>query len=660
MREILKSAVILLGMVLYCIETFAQQYYPALPPVKVMSSSEFTSQSIQDIPDSLVKSAVSSLKMQMLIEQSQMENNQTVLSTATIRISNGMLINRPHPWSPLPPNEIYVVNAQKTWGYLGKRLFSDNVHMDIEGLYIDNNPNNTISFQLDHYWNRIVYSQKSGNWIKSYGDHSGNYRFMNPMGMSVDINDTIYVADSDNGKIVKLVYNRGSASINYATSFTISGMIHPVDIAIDQSGSLGGNTTNDRIWIADDFANQLICIRRSGEVLQRITYYTYGASNYLVRNIKKIQTQEIPGGSTNLGFIDRNRMAFVVLQPPSINISTITYFDPSASDLNCIGIDINNEWWVGDEKMKVYHKFTRSGQYLASYNGVAFGSPVAITKAPYFKSGWTVYRSQYVFTSDRWGDNTGIRAFFPGAAILNAPLEIFDRGGCTVPIQFILTNKANIRVSVYKKITGGKTIIKQFNPIVLEASTNAVVNINNYYLGVAEYIISIVYGNGWENPVWELCDSVLVDYRKTRTSYMAAWVEPVPASNKCCTHSYCVWEAFPPCPEGFYTYQWYYKTANGWSSYGSGGQSKTFSGQLASGEEIKCRITNDVPGGSYADAYYTNCPPEPPPPPPPPPSCPFVYTWDGKKFHEDNNIIPQSEYPENIGSPAESGNPPKA
>jgi len=32
-----------------------------------------------------------------------------------------------------------------------------------------------------------------------------------------------------------------------------------------------------------------------------------------------------------------------------------------------------------------------------------------------------------------------------------------------------------------------------------------------------------------------------------------------------------------------------------------------------------------------------------------PPSCPYVYTWDGATFVEDNNILPTSEFPENIG-----------
>ncbi len=38
-----------------------------------------------------------------------------------------------------------------------------------------------------------------------------------------------------------------------------------------------------------------------------------------------------------------------------------------------------------------------------------------------------------------------------------------------------------------------------------------------------------------------------------------------------------------------------------------------------------------------------------PPPPPPTPGCPFVYTWNGSYWEEDNNILPQSEFPENYG-----------
>jgi hypothetical protein len=34
---------------------------------------------------------------------------------------------------------------------------------------------------------------------------------------------------------------------------------------------------------------------------------------------------------------------------------------------------------------------------------------------------------------------------------------------------------------------------------------------------------------------------------------------------------------------------------------------------------------------------------------PPPGGCPFVYTWNGETFVEDNNILPQSEEPENNG-----------
>lgn len=134
-----------------------------------------------------------------------------------------------------------------------------------------------------------------------------------------------------------------------------------------------------------------------------------------------MQTQEIGG---RLAYIDRSQNAFIVKSLTSLNTIFSTVFNPSTSSLSCIGQDINSEWWVGDEGLKMYHKFTREGQYLASYNGVgspagAFDSPAAISKAPYYRSGGMIYRSQYVFTSDRWGDNTGIRAFVPGSQILD-------------------------------------------------------------------------------------------------------------------------------------------------------------------------------------------------------------------------------------------------
>lgn len=256
--------------------TFSQQNN-ALPPIPIMSTIEFTNAVEQnDLNRRLKKSYDPQFAKEYL--------NSELTTSPTIRIANGMLINIPHPWSP-DSDPVYVLNANRTSSFISRRLFSDNVKMDIEGLYLSTNPDNTIAFHLDYYWDRIAYSQKSGNWIKSYGDHPGEYKSLNAKGMAVDILDTIYVADSDNNRIVKLRYNRSTSMIDFISSFSIAGMVHPIDIAIDQSSSLSGDSLRDRIWIADDFGRRLIEINRSGAVTRQI----------INCDPFKVQTQEIGG-----------------------------------------------------------------------------------------------------------------------------------------------------------------------------------------------------------------------------------------------------------------------------------------------------------------------------------------------------------------------------
>ncbi|MDI6768010.1 MAG: hypothetical protein QME52_14410 [Bacteroidota bacterium] len=390
-KNLFSFTLTVVGLMLLLPSISISQKYDARPPVPVMSVNEFTAMMEQKAEDTL-SNRQDGLK-------STNRETQAVSTYQSIRIANGTLIHTPHPWSP-EKNPLWIISADSTVRHLGVRLFGTDIQMDIEGIYLNTNPRDAISFHLDHVRDRIIYSQKNGNWIKAYGNNlenynPGHYEFFNPKGMAVDINDTIYVADSDKGKIVKLVYNRGSASINYVTSFTISGMIHPVDIAIDQIGSLWNpsNPDSDRIWIAYEFSRKLVEIDRGGNIRRQITNC----------NPFKLQVDEQAG---RLAYIDRSQNAFIVKGLKYLNTISTTTFDPVTSSLSCIGQDINNEWWVGDERMKIYHKFTESGQYLASYNGVGspsgqFDSPVAISKSPYYKSGGTIYRSQYVFTSDR-------------------------------------------------------------------------------------------------------------------------------------------------------------------------------------------------------------------------------------------------------------------
>ncbi len=619
-------------------EKVLSQENTALPLIPVMSTAEFEEQKrINIIEDSVeyTKSAIAS-----------------ILSSPTIRIENKMLLNVEHPWAP----GNYIIHANLTRSSpIERQIFGINTKMDIDAICRDRYPENAVSFHLDNGWDRIIYAKKSGNYIRAYGHNPGDYDFTGPIALAADINDSIYVVQ-DGGWVVVLWFdhNDNSGKIKFSRIFQISGVFVPIDIAIDQSGSLSNpsNPAYDRIWIAYDFSGKLVCINRGGTILREITHYMFNNNTYRLNKPFKVQTQEIGG---RVAFIDRERNAFVTFMPPAsgttANAINHTAFPKANSSLSCIGQDINNEWWVGDELMKMYHKFTQDGRYLASYDGVGspsgqFASPVAISKAPYYKSGVTIYRTQYAFTSDRWGDNTGMRAFFPGADALDISFDPSIYNQCNAFVNFTLTNQAYVRGRLtmppdtttiafydYGTRTAGRQTVNIDKLKFRSAPTNY-----RFQLAILPRYWS-TYGIVLEN--WSMHS---IDFTSPPPPSWGASIFPVPSHISCFTSlTRGEWRVVPLC-ESNYTYDWYknnYIGSNNWERLNKFTQQINF---LVGTEqfELKCVVTH-INGSSYT-AYYTNCPP-----PPPPPSCPYVYTYDGKKFHEDNNILPQIEYPENMG-----------
>lgn len=571
------------------------------------------------------------------------------LTVTSIVFSNHLLISIPHPWAS---SNTYVINADYTRTNLTKQLFSYDMRTDIDAKYFGNDPVNAVSFHLDPRWQRIIYGKK-GNWIRSYGDHTGDYEFIDPQSMAVDVRDTIYVTDAIQGKIVKLYFDNTSGLIQYVSSFNIAGLLHPISIDIDQSGTLSNNPANDHIWVVDDFEGKLVDFHRDGTVHRTIFNYYKSGVTYRLSHPGKLLVMD----GIRLGFVDRERMAFVVGSPPSSSSVTtmssnvvITQFDPATSDLTCVGLDLNNEWWVGDYRQRMYHKFDWYGNYLASYSAAndppgQFSNPVSITKAPYVL-GPPLARSQYIYTSDQWGDQTGMRAFLPGTDALNR--SFVSSTGCYSFIRFLLTNRSYVKGTLYEYRNGNYVQIATYNYNMMNAGwQNA--SIDNFKMGSASYKYVLESLPSYENPDYGPWRAYPAIYFSTTASYFGASIVPVPSSKTCFSNETGTWEVKPECPEpqGFYSYQWYYRLVGGetWSAIGTNNKQLSF--YVPSGAkdfELKCNVVNTVPSGyGWETAVYRNCPP------PPPPSCPFVFTWDGTQFQEDNNILPQSVYRDSVG-----------
>jgi hypothetical protein len=60
-------------------------------------------------------------------------------------------------------------------------------------------------FATDPIWDRIVYSRRNSDWIKALGEWgSGQFAFDQPLGIDVDMDRDLYVADYGNQRLVFL------------------------------------------------------------------------------------------------------------------------------------------------------------------------------------------------------------------------------------------------------------------------------------------------------------------------------------------------------------------------------------------------------------------------------------------------------------------------
>jgi hypothetical protein len=91
-----------------------------------------------------------------------------------------------------------------------------------------------IGFFTDAVWNRIVYGDYYGNWIKAYGTlGAGSGEFDSPRGIAVDSFGNIYVADFNNGRIVKLSYNFEAETLSHVQGFYAGTFMAPPQQTID-------------------------------------------------------------------------------------------------------------------------------------------------------------------------------------------------------------------------------------------------------------------------------------------------------------------------------------------------------------------------------------------------------------------------------------------
>jgi hypothetical protein len=355
--------------------------------------------------------------------------NSATLDIVGIVESNHALIPQRYYTDP----DKWLITRSDAQTYVGKTLFSSLSEIEYVPLAVSNGyVSDDVTFVLDEQRHRIVFAEGSSNWTKSYGDWPGDYSFLDSRGMKAlkmaDGTVNIFVSEASKGEIAQLRYDHATGVITYLRS--IKGPLQiPVDVDVDAWTSTS-TWPNYSIWVADKGLGGIVELDKDGNLLTQLTQYSFNGITYSLDNVTKVSHDP-----TNLiGFIDRNQMAFVVLNLGNLQVLRMNKFS-SPSNLTNLGRTFSYDWVVTDANLNEVHLFQFFGQYLCSYkiynsnfslnpsvfsavNGVnLLASPIAFGGG----GAWNNYsiNALGMFSGNSFLSASGFGYYLPGVDIVN-------------------------------------------------------------------------------------------------------------------------------------------------------------------------------------------------------------------------------------------------
>jgi len=540
-----------------------------------------------------------------------------------------------------------------TQQYLDRQLFGGN-GAQINLYYVDNFGIESTLY-LDREWRRIAYSSNNSLSLilKSYGDNPGELLFKNPTSMDVNEWGEIYVCDRQTRVIYKLIHSSLARSITAPQNVNfITDLNKPLSIDY-YSGNTFFDRSDDRLVVADEGDNSIRVYDYTGTLLYAITgYYENG-----VTTINRPVSVILYGFESpyRLAFIERGTNRLICARLPQSSATFPGWVYPAsvptklegAGQLNYIGIDGCYNLLVSDTYKNLINKYNIDGKYVCSYSGTGeFRSPIYISNVPD-----NIHNPDMVWVdftiSSKWYPGGGLRRYLPG--------------GCATNFQFSNhTEYYRFKFLPQDRLLYKLEIIRQSdNSVVLTKTGEAFTMLNKELLLAYEELPYNNTGYTWKfsylpryndyygeySVPWE---TVTGSFYHTQTTPVIAQITQ--SISPLCKNSITKLTATLSQGNGNLNYNWTPRDfPAGMSIVGSTSGSSIFVQWLDTEPfsmvpvvTVVCTVSSIVGSDTEVKAITLgqNCSVS---------GCPFVYTWNGEVWLEDNNILPQSQLPGNEG-----------
>ncbi len=310
-----------------------------------------------------------------------------------------------------------------------------------------------LAFVVDSEWDRIVYGDFD-KWVKSYGSFGvGTGQFAHPYSISTDGNYNIYVADTHNGRLVKLQYDPIAKEISSGSFTPLAASIlqMPWDIDIDDRGT--PSSSDDYLWVVDKMTSSIFKLSADGALLGNVTSLYNVSTNTTYSDLSGINSISIrKNPSTGRNSTSNRRLylvdgklskAFLVEADANSNGQYLVYKELSISgntNLQDIESDFFGDVWLVDKNGSRAIKYTWDLNYLDEIGG--FNYPLSISSSK--------QHHLYMAVTEEWSNSTGIRTYTHGAHVN----DLYVNPGKTFTyFNFKATNYGRIVLKVFYNTT---------------------------------------------------------------------------------------------------------------------------------------------------------------------------------------------------------------
>jgi hypothetical protein len=322
-----------------------------------------------------------------------------------------------------------------------------------------------VFFKLDHDWCRIVYSEALDNWIRAYGSYgSTGCQFWSPKSIAslAPFNDEwasyyhyVYVADTENDRIVRLQYDWQNQWWICNSPITGSGLDRPGDLDLNDGGTFWPNS-DDYLWVING-SREIMRFTVGGQFRSKFCEYGCDAQNWHFcrptaivcgRSIFLPEPYDECANTGDFYVADMGNDRIVWLSKAAGSETLYWMYQVAASSsIVDLETDIFGQLWAVDQDAGMITKYTYDLFPLCTFGSSGVGEnqflrPISMTN----NGGY--YGFGDVSVAEAWTDSSGGQYFAIGTDVLDFEVSSTQDEHWHY-IDYILIDPSDVSVKIY-------------------------------------------------------------------------------------------------------------------------------------------------------------------------------------------------------------------